>query len=88
MAISTCAHCQNQTFELQEAKIAGPHYQVLLVQCANCGTPVGAVGNRPFAFPQEEEARLKHLEQQVSTIASSIAHIGRMVGALANQQTI
>ncbi len=88
MAISTCAHCQNQTFELQDAKISGPHFQVLLVQCASCGTPVGVMESRSFPLLQEQDARLKHLEQQVSSIAASVGHIGRIVGSMANQSTI
>jgi uncharacterized protein (DUF2126 family) len=88
MAVATCAHCQNQSFEIQEVKIDGANRQLLFVQCTGCGAPVDVVDNRAVLRRHEQDARIKNLEQQLTAIASAVSHIGRMVAALANQRTI
>lgn len=87
MAISTCPHCQNNSFELREGEISGAQHRLLLVQCAKCGAPFGA--NYDYAaLLQEQDARIKNIEHQVSAISSHLAHIGRIVSSLANQHSI
>lgn len=88
MAVSTCAHCQNQSFEIQEVKINGAKQQLLFVQCTGCGAPVDVVDGRALQRHQEQDARIKNLEQQMAAVATGVAHIGRIVGALANQRVI
>jgi hypothetical protein len=88
MAVSGCAHCQNESFELQEALIGGAHHRVVFVQCASCGTPVGIVESHALRRQQEREARLRNLERQVASIGSAVHHIGRIVGSIASQHTI
>ena len=88
MAITACARCQNQSFELQEAKIRSINHHILFVQCTSCGTPAGVVENQMLTLLQEQDARLKNLEQHIGSIASAVSHIGRIVGALANQHTV
>jgi endonuclease/exonuclease/phosphatase (EEP) superfamily protein YafD len=88
MAISACARCQNQSFELQEATVSGANRKLVFVQCAGCGAPVGVVESHALLRYQEQDARMKNLEHQLASIAGSLSHIGRIVGALANQRTI
>jgi hypothetical protein len=88
MAISACAHCQNQSFELQEAKVSGARHRVMFVQCTHCGTPAGLVESHAATLLQEQDLRIKGLQKQVSTLEASVAHIRHLVGALANQRAI
>lgn len=88
MAVSTCAHCQNQSFEIQEVSISGGNHRLVFVQCTRCGAPVDVFDNHAVLRHHEQDARIRNLEQQLATIASGVAHIGRIVGALANQRAI
>jgi hypothetical protein len=88
MATSTCPHCHNDSFELGEGNVGGVGHKLFLVQCTGCGAPVAAFDTYAFTLLQEQEARIKHLEQQIATISSSVGHIHRVVAAMANQRTI
>jgi hypothetical protein len=88
MAIAACARCQNQSFELQEAKISGARHRIMFVQCTACGAPAGLVDGHAATLLQEQEARIKDLQQQIATIEGSVSHIRHIVGALANQRAI
>jgi hypothetical protein len=88
MAVSTCAHCQNQSFEIQEVQINGASQRLLFVQCTDCGAPVDVVDNNALQHRHEQDLRIKNLEQQLAAIASGVSHIGRIVAALANQRTV
>lgn len=88
MAISACANCQNQSFELQEAKVNGARYKLMFVQCAACGVPAGMLESHAAALLQEQDARLKGLQEQVAAIEGSVSHIRHIVGSLANQRAI
>lgn len=88
MAVSACAHCQNQSFEVQRVEINGASRQLLFVQCTSCGAPVDVIDGHAVLRRQEQDARIRSLEQQLAAIASGVAHIGRIVGAMANQRAI
>ena len=53
-----CPHCQNTTFQLQEAAITGANFTYAIVYCANCGAPAGVLekGNVNEALAQQEAA--------------------------------
>jgi protein-arginine kinase activator protein McsA len=89
VAISTCPHCQNNSFELHEGEISGAKYRLLFVQCTKCGAPFGTRESYDYrALLQEQEARIKNIEHQILSVLSHLSHIGRIVAALANQRTI
>jgi hypothetical protein len=88
MSVATCARCQNQSFELREAQIDGTSQQLVFVQCTSCGAPVDVVDNHALLARHEQDMRIKGMEQQLAGIAAALAHIGRIVGALANQRAI
>ena len=41
MAHSTCPKCGGGFFHLKKAPPLGADYEILFVQCSQCGTPVG-----------------------------------------------
>jgi hypothetical protein len=43
MAVSTCAKCAGHSFELALFTPLGEARKLTLVQCSQCGTPVGVV---------------------------------------------
>ena len=88
MANSACARCQNQSFELQEAKVSGARHRLLFVQCTACGTPAGMVETHAAALLQEQDLRIKALQEQIAALEGSVTHIRHIVGSMANQRAI
>jgi hypothetical protein len=43
MAVSTCIKCDGHSFELAVFTPLGESHKLTMVQCANCGTPVGVL---------------------------------------------
>jgi hypothetical protein len=43
MAVSTCIKCDGHSFELAMFTPLGESHKLTMVQCANCGTPVGVL---------------------------------------------
>jgi len=88
VAITTCPHCRNTSFELCESDV-GAKQRVFLVQCAKCGAPFAMRDHYDQgALLLEQDTRIKNIEQQMQSIATHVAHIGRIVGSIANQRTI
>ena len=88
MAASACARCQNTSFELQEAKVAGSRHKLMFLQCAACGAPAGLVDGQVASVLQEQDQRLKGLQRQLEALESSVTHIKHIVGSMANQRAI
>ncbi len=89
MSISTCPHCQNTAFEVSDAEVAGSKQRLTIVRCAKCGAPFGArEAHEYWSLLQEQDARIKNIEHQLTTISTHIAHISRVVGSLVSQHTI
>jgi hypothetical protein len=55
MPVSTCIKCNGHRFELALLTPIGDSRKLTLVQCASCGTPVGALD--PVGAPQIEALR-------------------------------
>jgi Fe2+ or Zn2+ uptake regulation protein len=43
MAVSICPKCGNRTFEAKECTTQNSNYKIQFIQCASCGTVVGAM---------------------------------------------
>jgi hypothetical protein len=72
MAISTCGKCGEHGFELALFTPIGESRKLTLVQCATCGTAVGAID--PSTGPQIEALR--------SLMAAIDEKLGRVAAAL------
>jgi hypothetical protein len=70
MAVSTCAKCSGHSFELGLFTPIGESRKLTLVQCAQCGTPVGIVD--PATGPQIEA-----LKQQIADIDERLNRIAK-----------
>ena len=70
MAVSTCIKCNGHSFELALFTPLGDSKKLTMVQCSQCGTPVGVLD--PATGPQIEA-----LKQQVSDIDERLNRIAK-----------
>ncbi len=75
MAISTCGKCAGHGFELALFTPIGESRKLTLVQCATCGTAVGALD--PSTGPQIEalKAHVAAIDQKLAQIAGALQAI-------------
>jgi hypothetical protein len=65
MAISTCAKCDGHAFERGVVTPLGEQHKVSVLQCANCGTVIGAL----------DHLALERLQKQVADIDAGLIRI-------------
>ncbi|CCE11301.1 conserved hypothetical protein [Bradyrhizobium sp. STM 3843] len=72
MATTTCMKCGGHAFELTLLTPLGENRKLTLVQCAGCGTPVGALD--PMIGPQIEALRreVAAIEERLNRIARAL----------------
>jgi hypothetical protein len=70
MAFSACVKCGEHGFELSLFTPIGASRKLTFVQCANCGTPVGALDHG--SGPQIEALR-----REVAAIDEKLSRIAR-----------
>ncbi|MCP4620886.1 MAG: hypothetical protein GY844_31140 [Bradyrhizobium sp.] len=72
MAISTCSKCGGHSFELALFTPIGESRKLTLVQCAVCGTAVGALD--PSTTPQIDALRsqMTAIDEKLSRIAAAL----------------
>jgi hypothetical protein len=70
MAVSTCIKCSGHSFELARFTPLGESHKLTIVQCAQCGTPIGALD--PAIGPQIEA-----LKSEVAAIDARLTRIAK-----------
>lgn len=72
MAVTTCIKCGEHGFELSLFTPIGESRKLMLVQCSNCGTPVGALD--PGGGPQVEALRreVAAIDEKLNRIAQAL----------------
>jgi hypothetical protein len=70
MAVSTCIKCSGHSFELARFAPVGESHKLTIVQCADCGTPVGVLD--PAIEP-----RMVALRSQVAAIDDRLIRIAK-----------
>jgi hypothetical protein len=70
MAVSTCIKCGGHGFEFARLTPIGESHKLAIVQCADCGTPVGVLD--PASGPLMEA--LKH---QIAAIDDRLTRIAK-----------
>ena len=75
MAISTCGKCGEHGFELVLFTPIGEGRKLTLVQCATCGTAVGALD--PSTGPQVEAltSQVAAIDQKLTRIAVALQEL-------------
>jgi hypothetical protein len=76
MAVSTCGKCGGHGFELALFTPIGDSRRLILVQCAACGTAVGALD--PATGPQIEAVKnqVAAIDQKMARIAEALQEMG------------
>ena len=72
MAISTCTKCNSHSFELVPLTPIGETRNLTLVQCANCGTPVGALNSLAGPEVLALKQQIAAIDEKLSRIASAL----------------
>ena len=75
MATSTCIKCNGHSFELVPLTPIGETRHLTLVQCSNCGTPVGALN--PISGPE-----VSALRQEIAAIDEKLHRVARALQEL------
>jgi hypothetical protein len=72
MAVSTCFKCAGHSFELTLLTPIGESKKLTLVQCSQCGTPVGALD--PATGPQIEALKnqIADIDERLNRIAKAL----------------
>ena len=72
MAVSTCAKCAGHSFELALYTPLGEARKLTLVQCSQCGTPVGVMD--PAAGSQIEALtrQIAAIDERLNRIAKAL----------------
>jgi hypothetical protein len=72
MAVSTCAKCSGHSFELALFTPLGESKKLTIVQCSQCGTPVGAMD--PGTGPAMEALRIQiaAIDERLNRIAKTL----------------
>jgi hypothetical protein len=70
MAVSTCTKCAGHSFELARFTPIGESKKLALVQCSQCGTPIGVMD--PATGSQIEA-----LKQQIADIDARLNRIAK-----------
>ena len=70
MAVSTCAKCGGHSFERALLTPIGEDRKLAIVQCANCGTPIGALDSASNAL-------IEGLQKQIASIDAGLVRIAK-----------
>jgi hypothetical protein len=70
MAITTCIKCSGHNFELSSFAPIGESHKVSILQCTNCGTPVGLLD-------RVSGLQIKILQDHVASIDNRLTLIAK-----------
>jgi hypothetical protein len=72
MAVSTCIKCDGHSFELALFTPLGEGQKLTIVQCANCGTPVGALDTASRAAIEALQGKVAAIDEGLTRIAKAL----------------
>ena len=72
MAVSTCIKCDGHSFELALFTPLGESHKLTMVQCANCGTPVGVLDTSSHAAIEALQGRVAAIDEGLTRIAKAL----------------
>ena len=72
MAISTCIKCDGHSFELALFTPLGESNKLTMVQCANCGTPVGVIDSASRAAIEALQGKITAIDDGLTRIAKAL----------------
>jgi hypothetical protein len=72
MAASTCVKCGSHSFEAASIAPLGQGYKLTLVQCSNCGVPIGVLDPGTGPAIESLKAQLAAIDQRLVRIARAL----------------
>jgi hypothetical protein len=72
MAVSTCIKCDGHSFELARFTPLGESHKLTMVQCASCGTPVGALDTASRAEIEALQGKVAAIDDGLTRIAKAL----------------
>jgi len=72
MAVSTCIRCGGHSFELALFTPLGESHKLTMVQCANCGAPVGVVDSTSRAAIEALQGKVAAIDDGLTRIAKAL----------------
>jgi hypothetical protein len=72
MAVSTCIKCEAHSFELALFTPLGESHKLTMVQCANCGTPVGVMDSVLRAAIEALQGKVNAIDDGLTRIAAAL----------------
>jgi hypothetical protein len=72
MAVSTCIKCDGHSFELALFTPLGESHKLTMVQCANCGTPIGVLDSASRAAIEALQGKVAAIDEGLIRIAKAL----------------
>ncbi len=72
MAVSACVKCDGHSFELALFTPLGESHKLTMVQCANCGTPVGVLDIASRATIEALQGKVAAIDDGLTRIAKAL----------------
>ena len=72
MTVSTCTKCSGHSFELALFTPIGDSRKLTLVQCAGCGTPVGALDPANGLQIEALKKQIAAIDEKLNRIAMAL----------------
>jgi len=72
MTVSTCAKCSGHGFELTPFTPIGESRKLAMVQCAQCGTPVGVVDPATGVAMETLKNQIANIDEKLKRIAKGL----------------
>jgi hypothetical protein len=82
MAVSKCSNCQSTSFEVVNKAPAKSTFELMFVQCARCGNPIGVLESHNINHKLSELQN--QLNSKISSLESSIGTVNQNVGNIIN----
>lgn len=73
MAVSTCIKCSGHSFELALFTPLGESRKLALVQCSQCGTPVGVLDPATGSQIDTLERQIAAIDERLGRIAKALS---------------
>jgi hypothetical protein len=72
MAVSTCIKCESHSFELALFTPVGVSKKLTMVQCAQCGTPVGVIDPATDPLIETLRRQVAAIDDRLNRIATAL----------------
>jgi hypothetical protein len=73
MAVSTCLKCAGHSFELVMFTPMGESHKLKIVQCSNCGTPIGVLDPTSGSLLDALKNQIAAIDGRLTRIAKALA---------------